>query len=178
MSSGSAITTDGSTLGWKMIFFTRVSELVTTLARPTSDPVPAVVGTATLGAMASASARGPPVAHVLKIPDRAGLAGHEGDHLAEIQRRAAAEGNHAIMAAFAKGGDAGIEVLLGGIGIDLSEDRAAETAPLQDIEGSLRHGQRGQAAVGHEERPLDVCVGAGGRQFGDASCAKADGGGV
>ena len=28
-----------------------------TLARPTSDPVPAVVGTATLGAMASASAR-------------------------------------------------------------------------------------------------------------------------
>ena len=57
VSSGSAITIEGSTLGWKMIFFTRVSELVTTLARPTSDPVPAVVGTATLGAMASASAR-------------------------------------------------------------------------------------------------------------------------
>ena len=40
-----------------MIFFTCVAELVMTLARPTSDPVPAVVGTATVGAMASASAR-------------------------------------------------------------------------------------------------------------------------
>ena len=57
VSSGSAITTVGSTLGWKMIFFTCVAELVMTLARPTSDPVPAVVGTATVGAMASASAR-------------------------------------------------------------------------------------------------------------------------
>ena len=31
--------------------------LVMTLARPTSEPVPAVVGTATMGAIASASAR-------------------------------------------------------------------------------------------------------------------------
>ena len=57
VSSGSAITTAGSTLGWKMIFFTWVSELVMTLARPTSDPVPAVVGTATMGAIPSGSAR-------------------------------------------------------------------------------------------------------------------------
>jgi hypothetical protein len=57
VSSGSQITTEGSSFGWKMIFLTWVSELVSTPARPTSEPVPAVVGTATIGAMASASAR-------------------------------------------------------------------------------------------------------------------------
>ena len=51
------MTTDGKTLGWKMIFFSWLCELVMTLARPTSEPVPAVVGTATMGAMALALAR-------------------------------------------------------------------------------------------------------------------------
>ena len=40
-----------------MIFFSCRSELVITLARPTSEPVPAVVGTAITGAMVSALAR-------------------------------------------------------------------------------------------------------------------------
>ena len=57
VSSGSQITTAGSIFGWKMIFFSWVSELVMTPARPTSDPVPAVVGTATMGAMPAGSAR-------------------------------------------------------------------------------------------------------------------------
>ena len=48
---------DGISLGWKMIFFSCVSALVMTPARPTSEPVPAVVGTAMMGAMASAFAR-------------------------------------------------------------------------------------------------------------------------
>ena len=56
VSSGSQITTFGIILGWKMIFLTW-SGLVSTAARPTSEPVPAVVGTATTGAIASASAR-------------------------------------------------------------------------------------------------------------------------
>jgi hypothetical protein len=57
VSSGSQIVTAGSSFGWKMIFLTWVIELVSTPARPTSEPVPAVVGTAMIGAMASASAR-------------------------------------------------------------------------------------------------------------------------
>ena len=40
-----------------MIFLVCVFSLVTTAARPTSEPVPAVVGTATTGAIALASAR-------------------------------------------------------------------------------------------------------------------------
>lgn len=49
VSSGSQMTTAGIILGWKMIFFSFVSVLVMTPARPTSEPVPAVVGTATIG---------------------------------------------------------------------------------------------------------------------------------
>ena len=57
VSSGSQMVTAGSSFGWKMIFFLWVFELVRTPARPTSDPVPAVVGTATMGAILLASAR-------------------------------------------------------------------------------------------------------------------------
>ena len=57
VSSGSAITMPGIIFGWKMIFFWCVSSLRMTPARPTSLPVPAVVGTATIGAMPFGSAR-------------------------------------------------------------------------------------------------------------------------
>ena len=57
VSSGSQITTAARIFGWKMIFFSWVTELETTPARPTSEPVPAVVGTAMIGVILSASAR-------------------------------------------------------------------------------------------------------------------------
>ena len=57
VSSGSAITIAGSSFGWKMIFLVWVASFVMTPARPTSEPVPAVVGTATIGAIASEFAR-------------------------------------------------------------------------------------------------------------------------
>ena len=57
VSSGSQIVTFGIISGWKMIFFVWVASSVTTPARPTSEPVPAVVGTATIGAMPAGSAR-------------------------------------------------------------------------------------------------------------------------
>ena len=52
-SSGSAMTIVGRSFGWKMTFLVWVASLVMTPARPTSEPVPAVVGTATIGAIAS-----------------------------------------------------------------------------------------------------------------------------
>ncbi len=104
------MTMAGSSFGWKMIFLVCVSSLVSTPARPTSEPVPAVVGTATIGAIASAVGARPPVADILEIPDRPGLAGLEGDQLAEIERRAAAEGDDAVMLALLEHGDAGVEV--------------------------------------------------------------------
>jgi hypothetical protein len=57
VSSGSQMVMVGISFGWKMIFFVCVAELVSTPARPTSDPVPAVVGTATMGAIVSGLAR-------------------------------------------------------------------------------------------------------------------------
>ncbi len=57
VSSGSAMTSPGSMRGWKMIFLVWSRSSVITAARPTSEPVPAVVGTATTGAMPSTSTR-------------------------------------------------------------------------------------------------------------------------
>ncbi len=121
VSSGSLITTPGIICGWKMIFFWWVASLTTTPARPTSEPVPAVVGTATIGAMPPGSARCrpgrrcPPVPDVFEVPQRPRLPGHERDQLAGIQRRTAAEGNHAIVGAGAVGAEAIFDV--GGDGI-------------------------------------------------------------
>ena len=49
----------------------------------------------------------PPVADILEVPDRPRLPGHEGDQLADIERRAAAKGDDAVMLARLEDGDAG-----------------------------------------------------------------------
>ena len=51
VSSGSRIAPFGMIAGWKIIFFSWVTGWVTTPARPTSEPVPEVVGTPIVGAM-------------------------------------------------------------------------------------------------------------------------------
>ncbi|MNV34390.1 hypothetical protein D3C71_1258040 [compost metagenome] len=51
VSSASRMTMAGSMRAWKMMRLTCAASSVMTDARPTSDPVPAVVGTATTGAM-------------------------------------------------------------------------------------------------------------------------------
>ena len=93
-----------------MIFLVWVFSLVTTAARPTSEPVPAVVGTATTGAIALASAR----VHQSPTSSRSNtemrLAVHQRDQLAGIERRAAAERHHAVMPARLVGRDAGRDI--------------------------------------------------------------------
>ena len=79
------MTTFGIISGWKMTFLVCVVSSVMTPARPTSEPVPAVVGTATIGKMPFGVGARPPVADILEIPHRPGLAGHEGDDLAGIE---------------------------------------------------------------------------------------------
>ena len=58
---------------------------------------------------------GPPVINILKIPYRAGLPGHEGDDLRQIQRGTAAEGDHAVMAAVAVSGQTAVGDQQGGL---------------------------------------------------------------
>ena len=57
VSAGSQITRSGSIFGWKMRRFLCAASSVTTEQRPTSLPVPAVVGTATTGAIPAVSTR-------------------------------------------------------------------------------------------------------------------------
>ena len=84
---------DGIMDGWKITFLVRVASWVMTRL---SEPVPAVVGTATTGAIRGIRA-GPPVADILEIPHGPGLARHEGDDLPGVQRRAAAERHDAVV---------------------------------------------------------------------------------
>ena len=57
VSAGSSMTIEGCTFGWKISFFWCVSSLVMTETRPTSEPVPDVVGTAMIGATPAGSTR-------------------------------------------------------------------------------------------------------------------------
>ncbi|MNF39991.1 hypothetical protein D3C85_604260 [compost metagenome] len=57
LSCGSRMTRAGSIRGWKMMRLMCSASSVITEARPTSEPVPAVVGTATTGAMPATSTR-------------------------------------------------------------------------------------------------------------------------
>ena len=99
VNSGSRIATFGMIAGWKMIFFSCVTGWVTTPARPTSEPVPAVVGTAMTGRNLRGIGARPPVADIFQIEDRNRLAVHQRDELADIEARAAAEGDDAVMLA-------------------------------------------------------------------------------
>ena len=113
----------GIICGWKMIFFWCVSSLRMTPARPTSEPVPAVVGTATTGAMPAGFGARPPVADVLEIPQRASLPRHECHDLAGVERRAAAEGDDAVVIAGAVGSQARLDVAAGRVAPDGAEQR-------------------------------------------------------
>src|SRR5262245_62667230 len=55
--AGSEMTIEGCTFGWKISFFWCACSLVMTATRPTSEPVPAVVGTAMIGATPEGSTR-------------------------------------------------------------------------------------------------------------------------
>ena len=51
VNNGSKITIEGKNFGWKIIFFIPSSSFKITEALPVSDPVPAVVGIAIIGAI-------------------------------------------------------------------------------------------------------------------------------
>ncbi|OYX01240.1 MAG: hypothetical protein B7Z15_19740 [Rhizobiales bacterium 32-66-8] len=75
---------------------------------------------------------GPPVADILEIPHWPCLAGHEGDDLADIEPRAAAKGDDAIMAALAEHLDAGLDIGRDRVGFDLGEDADGNAGILEE----------------------------------------------
>ena len=117
---------------------------------------------------------GPPVADILEIPDRSGLPGHEGHHLAQVQPRAAAKGDHPVMAPRVIGRHPGGKVLLVRVRIDIGKDRGPQPGSAHDAKRRRGDRQIGQPPVRDQQRPRDSGVGTGAGQFGNPPRAEFD----
>jgi hypothetical protein len=120
----------------------------------------------------------PPVADILEIPYRAGLASHESHAFAEIEARAATECDDTVMTAILVGLDPGGEVLVVRVGVDIGEDRPAKTTRFENVECILRDRHRREAAIGDQQRLLHAQRLAMIGEFLDAARAHLDQGGV
>ena len=100
---------------------------------------------------------GPPVADILEIPHGAGLPRHEGDHLAGIERGAAAEGDDAVVLTGLQGLEAPVDVGLDRIRLDVREDRRLESGAGELVERRLCHvrlrGQGGSVTISGAAMP-------------------------
>jgi len=115
---------------------------------------------------------GPPVAHVLEVPQRMRLPGHEGDHLAGVERRSAAHRDHAVVAALPQHFEAGLHVGSDGIGLHFAEQGRGEALALQRLERALHEGKPSKLRIGNEQRTrhgrrFHRCA-----QLRDAPCPK------
>ena len=178
VSSGSAITTFGIISGWKMIFLVCVASSVMTPARPTSEPVPAVVGTATIGAMPSASARvhqSPisskshigrvcPAMKAMSLP----VSSAEPPPKATTPSCPPARRRRCRASRFASTG----------FGFTSEKSRASSPPSRRMSSARSRDRQLGEPRIGDEQRLRDPRGLAGLRQLGDAARAEADGGGI
>ncbi len=138
-----------------------------TAARPTSEPVPAVVGIATTGAIPSVLARSQLSPTSSKSHSGPGLAGHEGDRLGGIEAAAAAERDHAVVAARPQRLDAALDVGAGRVRPDLCEQAAGEPGVGRDSEHAVTEGVLGKSGVGDQQRARHAERPAGLRQLHD-----------
>ena len=90
---------------------------------------------------------GPPVADILEIPDRPGLAGHESHHLSKVETRPAAKGDHTIMATGLIGGDACRQIDLVRVRVNIGEQRIAEPGCRHDLARPAGNRQPGEPPV-------------------------------
>ncbi len=98
-----------------------------------------------------------------RSPTAAGVwPGHEGDQLAGVERRAAAEGDDAVMAAGAEGGDAGLDIRLHRVGLARRRTAPREARPASR-RSSVVCGDRqlGETRIGDEQRAGDARGAAG-----------------
>ena len=151
VSSGSANTAFASSAGEKMIFLMCVESSEITLERPTSEPVPAVVGKATN--QGSSTLDRP---HAWMVPcvfeNVARMSRHQRDRLGDVERGAAAEADHCVGAMCLEGGHAVVDLALHRVAPDLRVRRHLE--PGKIVDERFQHRQRGDAAVGDDQRSL------------------------
>ena len=85
------------------------------------------------GRNGTAVGAGPPIANIFKIPHRPALGLHKGHHLAQIEARAAAKGNHPVMVALPIGRNPSVQVFLCWIWINLTKHSAAQPGGLHKV---------------------------------------------
>ena len=78
----------------------------------------------------------------------------------------------------AEGGDAGFDVSLDRVRLNVGEQRDRKPRILKKPERLLRDRKRGEARIGHEQGPRDAGGAAGIGEFLDAAGAEANGGRV
>ena len=94
---------------------------------------------------------GPPVADILEIPDRPGLASHESHHLPKVETRTAAKGDHTIIATGLIGGDACRQIDLVWVRVNLGKQRIAEPGCRHDLARPAGNRQPGKPAVRYKQ---------------------------
>ena len=137
--------------GLKMTVLRPVAASVTTPERPTSLPVPAVVGMVTMGGTFGPMKRSPP-RRVVVVDERPVVGDLERDELARVERRAAADRDDAAARVRLVGGDAVDDVLLDGVRVDAGEDGGRDAALLEQRAHALGDAHLDDARVAHDER--------------------------
>ena len=113
---------------------------------------PAVVGTATTGAMPATLTRVPVVAMSSKSQSGRVWPDHQRDGLADVERAAAAEGDHAVVPAGLVGRDAVLDVLPDRVALDVGEHRAPQAVRTAGRRALADHRQARQPGIGDEQR--------------------------
>ena len=169
------MTIEGSILGWKMIFLVWVASLVMTEARPTSEPVPEVVGTAMVATMPLGSAR----VQLSPMSSKSHIGrfwpAMQRDGLGRIERAAAAKGDDPVIAAVAEDLQPVLDVLGDRVPLDVGEETGLQPGGLQARQRVLHHRQFGQARIGDQQRLLEAELLAGVRQFRNPTDAETHG---
>ena len=109
------------------------------------------------------------VAHILEIPERTILPGHQRNCLGRIQGRATAEGDNAVMVPQAIDDDTVHDVLPGGITLDRRKHLHRQALVPALLDSGRQHWQSGQSRIGDQQRRRHAQLAAGVGQLGDAA---------
>ena len=119
-------------------------------ARPTSDPVPDVVGTPIVGAMPDDVHARVPILTIFEIPDRPRLTDHQCNGLAGVERAATTESDHTVVLAAAIRSHASSDVCFDRVCLHVAEYFADQSRFATCLDGACNHRQGGEAGIGDD----------------------------
>ena len=117
---------------------------------------------------------GPPVPDVFEVPHRSGLTDHERDDLADVERRTAPEGDHAVMSASAIGGHSLLDIPVHRIRLHLAENGRRSPCAFQMGQHLGQHRQVPHARIRYEQGLGDAGSLEGVGQLRDSASAELD----